>query len=58
MSKEDEKKIIDDIINKRRLPYSIEIVDIQGDQITVLNNYDCKMVYIKKGDDYFLKDAL
>jgi hypothetical protein len=56
MSEEDVKKITDDIIKQRRLPYSIEIVDIQGDRITVENNFGSKIVYIKKGENYIREE--
>jgi hypothetical protein len=48
-----EKEIIDDIISKRRLPYSIELLEVSGDKYTVLSNFGSKVIYIKKGEDYF-----
>ena len=53
---DDESKIIDEIIKKRRLPYSVEIIDIQGDRITVRNNFGNTIVFIKKGEEYNLED--
>ena len=47
-----EKEIIDDIISKRRLPYSIELLEVSGDKYTVLSNFGSKVIYIKKGEDY------
>ena len=58
MDSNEEKKIIEDILNKRRLSYSIEILDVQGDKYTVRNNFGSTMIYIKKDDDYFLQDEL
>jgi hypothetical protein len=58
MDSNEEKKIIDDILNKRRLSYSIEILDVQGDKYTVRNNFGSTMIYIKKDDDYFLQEEL
>jgi hypothetical protein len=55
MDSEEEKRIIDDILNKRRLSYSIEILDVQGDKYTVRNNFGSTIVYIKKGDNYFVE---
>ncbi len=52
---DDEVKIIDEIIKQKRLPYSVEIVDIQGDRITVRNNFGNTIVYIKKGEVYNLE---
>jgi len=49
---EKEKEIIDDIISKRRLPYSIELLEVSGDKYTVLTNFGSKICYIKKEDDY------
>ena len=58
MDPTEEKKIVQDILNKRRLSYSIEILDVQGDKYTVRNNFGSTMVYIKKDDDYFLQEEL
>ena len=55
MDSEEEKKIIDDLLKKRRLSYSIEILDVQGDKYTVRNNFGSTIVYIKKGDNYFIE---
>jgi hypothetical protein len=48
----EEKKVIDEIIKQRRLPYSIEIIDIQGDKYTVRNNFGSTIKFIKKGDKF------
>jgi len=56
MDPEEEKKIIKEILNNRRLSYSIEILDAEGDKYTVRNNFGSTMIYIKKGDNYFLED--
>ena len=58
MDSNEEKKIIEDILNKRRLSYSIEILDVQGDKYTVRNNFGSTMIYIKKDEDYFLQEEL
>ncbi|MFX1344884.1 MAG: hypothetical protein ACFFBC_07735 [Promethearchaeota archaeon] len=58
MDSKEEKQIIEDILNKRRLSYSIEILDVQGEKYTVRNNFGSTMVYIKKDDDYFLEEEL
>ena len=55
MDSEEEKRIIDDILKKRRLSYSIEILDVQGAKYTVRNNFGSTIVYIKKGDNYFIE---
>ncbi len=52
----EEKKIIEDLLKKRRLSYSIEILDVQGDKYTVRNNFGSTIVYVKKGDDFFLEE--
>ena len=54
----EEKKIVEDILNKRRLSYSIEILDVQGDKYTVRNNFGSTTVYIKKDDEYYLEEEL
>jgi hypothetical protein len=58
MDSKEEKIIVEDILNKRRLSYSIEIMDVQGDKYTVRNNFGSTTVYIKKDDDYFLEEEL
>jgi len=52
---DDKRKIIDEIIKQRRLPYSVEVIDIQGDRVSVRNNFGSTIVYIKKGEDYNLE---
>jgi len=56
MKPEEEKKIIEEIIKKRRLPYSIELIDVQGDKYTVRNNFGSTIVYIKKGEDFIIEE--
>ncbi len=53
---ENEKEIIDEIIKQRRLPYSIEILEVNGDKYTVRNNFGTTMVYVKKGDNFISED--
>jgi len=52
---EEEKRIIQDIMQKRRLPYSIELLDIEGDKYTIRNTFGSTIMYIKKGDLYELE---
>jgi len=58
MDTQEEKKIIEDIMKQRRLSYSIEILDVQGDKYTIRNNFGSTIVYIKKGDTYFLDQEI
>lgn len=58
MDSKEEKKIIEDILNQRKLSYSIEILDMQGDKYTVRNNFGSTIVYIKKDNSYFLEDEI
>jgi len=58
MDSKEEKKIIEDILDQRKLSYSIEILDIQGDKYTVRNNFGSTTVYIKKDNSYFLEDEI
>ena len=58
MDAEEEKKIIQEIITDRRLPYSIEILDIEGDKITTRNNFGSSIVYFKKGENYYLEEEM
>ncbi len=58
MEPAEEKKIVDDIIKNRRLSYSIEILEVEGDKYTVRNNFGSTIVYYKKGKNYLLEDEL
>ncbi|MBY9006328.1 MAG: hypothetical protein KGD63_06185 [Candidatus Lokiarchaeota archaeon] len=58
MNPKEERTLRKDIINKRRLPYSLEILEVQGDKYKVLTNFGSEIVYIKKGDAYFLEEEL
>jgi hypothetical protein len=58
MDPKEEKRIVDDILNKRRLSYSIEILDVQGDKYTVRNNFGSTITYTKKDDTYLLDSEL
>jgi len=55
MDPQEEKQIIEEILKTRRLPYSIELLDVQGDKYTVRNNFGSTMVYVKKGEEYILE---
>ena len=57
MDFEEEKKIIEEILVQRRLSYSIEILDVQGDKYTVRNNFGSTITYIKKDDKFLLEDG-
>jgi hypothetical protein len=56
MKPEEEKQIIEEIIRKRRLPYSIELIEVQGDKYTVRNNFGSIIVYVKKGEDFIIAE--
>lgn len=58
MDSKEEKKIIEGILNQRKLSYSIEILDVQGDKYTIRNNFGSTIVYIKKDNSYFLEDEI
>ncbi|MFX1386658.1 MAG: hypothetical protein ACFE9M_05525 [Promethearchaeota archaeon] len=58
MDIKEEKKIIEDIMKQRRLSYSIEILDIQGDKYTIRNNFGSTIVYVKKNENYLLENEL
>ena len=51
MDLNEEKKIISEILNQRRLAYSIEVLDVQGDKYIIRNNFGSTITYIKKGDN-------
>ena len=58
MDLNEEKKIISEILNQRRLAYSIEVLDVQGNKYTIRNNFGSTIVYVKKGENYFLEEDL
>ena len=53
MDPEEERKILDELIKHRRIPYSIELLDVDGDKITVRNNFGSTITYLKKKDGTF-----
>ena len=58
MDAQEEKKIVEDIMKQRRLSYSIEVLDIQGEKYTIRNNFGSTIVYVKKKENYLLEDEL
>jgi len=58
MDEEQEKAIINEIREFRRLPYSIELISAEGDVYTVRNNWGNEIVYIKRDEKYLLKEEL
>jgi hypothetical protein len=58
MDAAEEKRIVEEILKKRHLPYSIEILDVNGDKYTVRNNFGSTVVYTKKGDRYLTESEL
>lgn len=56
MTPEEEKEIIEGIIKRRGLPYSVEFIDVQGEKFTVRNNFGSTIVYIKKGENFILEE--
>ena len=58
MDAEEEKIIINEILKQRRLPYSIEILDVQGDKYTVRNNFGSTIIYIKKKGMFLTEEEL
>lgn len=56
MDPQEELKILNDIVKHRRIPYSIELLDVDGDKITIRNNFGSTITYLKKDDDYILQD--
>ena len=58
MDAAEEKRIIEEILKDRRLPYSIEILDVNGDKYTVRNNFGSTVIYTKKGERYLSESEL
>jgi hypothetical protein len=55
MDAQEERKIVNEIIKDRRLSYSIQIKEVDGDKFVVETNFGSTITYIKKGDNYFLE---
>ncbi len=58
MDVEQEKVILEEIRSMKYLPYSMELISVDGDTYTLRNNWGNIIIYIKKGDNYFLKKEL
>ena len=58
MDLEEEKKIINEILNQRRLSYSIEVLEVQGNKYIIRNNFGSIITYIKKGENYLTEEEL
>ncbi|MGV9173258.1 MAG: hypothetical protein ACOC44_01620 [Promethearchaeia archaeon] len=58
MDPQEEKEFIEEIMEDRHLPYSVELLDVQGDKYTVRNNFGSTMIYIKKDGNYYLEEEL
>ncbi|MBY9019708.1 MAG: hypothetical protein KGD67_01525 [Candidatus Lokiarchaeota archaeon] len=54
----EEKKIVENILENRRLPYSIELLEVEDDKYTVRNNFGSIVVYFKKDGNYYLEQEL
>lgn len=58
MDEEQEKAIIAEIRDSRRLPYSIELISVEGNTYTIRNNWGNEIVLHKEGNKYLLKEEL
>ncbi|MHA1459216.1 MAG: hypothetical protein ACTSQR_06080 [Promethearchaeota archaeon] len=54
----EEKRIVEEILKDRRIPYSIELLEVDDDKYTVRNNFGSTVVYVKKEDNYYLEAEL
>jgi len=54
----EEKEIVEDILKNRRIPYSIELLEVDDNKYTVRNNFGSTVVYFKKDDSYYLEEEL
>ncbi|MBD3255071.1 MAG: hypothetical protein GF383_08250 [Candidatus Lokiarchaeota archaeon] len=53
---QNEKEIIREIVKQRSLPYSLELIETQGDKYITRNNFGSEITYIKKDDKYLLEE--
>lgn len=58
MDSTEEKRIVNEIRKDRAMPYSIELLEVEGDKYTVRNTFGSTIIYKKKGSKYFLEDEL
>ena len=54
----EENKIVEDILENRRLPYSIELLEVDDDKYIVRNNFGSTVTYILRDSNYFLEEEL
>ena len=54
----EERRIVEEILKKRRIPYSIELLEVDDTKYTVRNNFGSTVVYFKKDDSYYLEEEL
>ena len=54
----EEKRIVEDILKNRRIPYSIELLEVDDNKYTVRNNFGSTVVYIKQDENYYLEEEL
>jgi len=54
----EEKRIVEEILENRRLPYSIELLEVDDNKYRVRNNFGSTVVYIKQDDNYYLEEEL
>ena len=54
----EEKEIVEDILKNRRIPYSIELLEVDDNKYTVRNNFGSTVVYFKKDESYYLEEEL
>jgi len=54
----EEKRIVEEILKDRRIPYSIELLEVDDTKYTVRNNFGSTVVYIKQDDNYYLEEEL
>lgn len=54
----EEKRIVEEILKNRRIPYSIELLEVDDNKYTVRNNFGSTVVYIKQDDNFYLEEEL
>ena len=54
----EENRIVEEILKNRRIPYSIELLEVDDNKYTVRNNFGSTVVYFKKDESYYLEEEL
>lgn len=58
MEESEKKQIIQQVIKQRRLPYSLDLLEVNGDKYVFLNNFGSTITYVKVGEEFLLEEEI